>query len=180
MTQGNHDFIVSFFGFTAGVGFCEELCKALPILYKARTTGFTSWRSAMLWGLISGVGFGVSEGITYSHDYYNGISGGDMYLVRFISCVGLHAMWAAAVGITIFRNQDKLQAGEMHPLEWVFQLALIVIVPMCLHGLYDTLLTQRHDLYALLIAFVSFGWLAFQIEWAKRQFDQAGLEGAMA
>ena len=32
----------------------------------------------MIWGLISGVGFGVSEGITYSHDSYNGLMGGQI------------------------------------------------------------------------------------------------------
>ena len=165
--------ILSALGFTAGVGFCEEVCKALPMVLKARRSGFASWRGAMLWGLMSGVGFGVSEGITYSSDYYNGIFGAEIYWVRFVSCVGLHAIWAAAVGVTIFRRQDTLRGGN-HPLEWIMRMATIVIVPMILHGLYDTLLKQKHDLYALGIALVSFAWLAIQIEWAKRQFDGEG------
>ena len=81
LTFGKHGFVVSFLGFTAGVGFCEEACKAIPIIYIARRHGFSSWRTAMLLGLISGVGFGASEGITYSSDYYNGVSGPEMYLV---------------------------------------------------------------------------------------------------
>src|SRR5439155_22233208 len=82
-------FFVSCFGFTFGVGMCEELCKALPLLvhYRDHTTAHLSWRAACMIGLISGVGFGVSEGITYASDFYNGISAGDVYLVRFISCV---------------------------------------------------------------------------------------------
>jgi RsiW-degrading membrane proteinase PrsW (M82 family) len=170
MALGDHGFILSFLGFTAGVGFCEEAIKALPIIVKARGSGFETWRSAMLWGLISGVGFGVSEGITYSTDYYNGISAADAYVVRFVSCVGLHAIWAAAVGIMVFRRQDFFR-GEMHVLEWLGRTLQVVIVPMVLHGLYDTLLKQDHEAWALAIALISFGWLAFQIEKARRDFD---------
>jgi RsiW-degrading membrane proteinase PrsW (M82 family) len=169
----DHGFLVSFLGFTAGVGFCEEACKALPLIFLARR-GIGSWRTAMLWGLLSGAGFGVSEAITYCSDYYNGICGPQIYAVRFISCVGLHAMWAAAVGITIFRKQEIFQE-ETHPLVWIFSTLQVVIVPMILHGLYDTLLKQKYDGYALAIAIVSFGWLAWQIERAKRDFDTAAV-----
>jgi RsiW-degrading membrane proteinase PrsW (M82 family) len=169
LTLEHHGLIVTALGFTAGVGFCEETCKALPLIYKARTDGFYSWRSAMIWGLMSGVGFGVSEGITYSHQY-NGVFGLQIYLIRFISCVALHAIWAAATGINIFRRQDYFR-GQMHVLEWVQQIGITIIVPMFLHGMYDTLLTQEYDWAALLVALLSFGWLAYQIELAKRQLD---------
>jgi RsiW-degrading membrane proteinase PrsW (M82 family) len=172
MALGDHGFVLSFLGFTAGVGFCEEVCKALPVIFKARATGFSSWRSAMLWGMVSGVGFGISEGITYSSDSYNGIYGADMYWVRFVSCVGLHAIWAGAVGIAVFRSQDIFR-GQMHPLEWIWRLAQVVIVPMILHGAYDTLLKEQADMYALIVAVVSFGWLAFQIERTSRAFGDA-------
>jgi RsiW-degrading membrane proteinase PrsW (M82 family) len=170
MALGDHGFVVSALGFTAGVGFCEEACKALPLLFKARTSGFANWRSALLWGLISGVGFGVSEGVTYSHDYYNGILGGQIYAVRFVSCVGLHAIWAAAVGIAVYRRQDtfrRIRAGS----DWLVQTLAVVIVPMVLHGMYDTLLKQQYDAAALGVALASFGWLTFQIEMAKRRLD---------
>jgi RsiW-degrading membrane proteinase PrsW (M82 family) len=163
-------FALSLLGFTAGVGFCEESCKAIPLIWKARTDGFYSWRSAMIWGLISGVGFGVSEGITYSHDFYNGLQGGQIYLIRFISCVALHAIWSAAVGINIYRRQDHFR-GQLHVLEWLLQILITVIVPMLLHGAYDTLLKEHYDWAALLVALVSFGWLAYQIEMAKRRLD---------
>jgi RsiW-degrading membrane proteinase PrsW (M82 family) len=179
MALGDHGFLLSFLGFTAGVGFCEEVCKALPVVFKARATGFSSWRSAMLWGMVSGVGFGVSEGITYSSDYYNGIYGADMYWVRFVSCVGLHAIWAGAVGIAVFRSQDIFR-GRLHPVEWIWRLAQVVIVPMVLHGAYDTLLKERADMYALIVAVVSFGWLAFQIERTSRAFGDAPPEALAA
>jgi len=167
----DHGFLLSALGFTAGVGFCEETCKALPLIFKARSPEpFLTWRSAMIWGLISGVGFGVSEGITYSHDSYNGLMGGQIYLIRFISCVALHGIWAAATGINIFRRQDHFTI-VMEPLDWVVQVGITIIVPMILHGLYDTLLKQGYDWGALAIALASFGWLAYQIEMAKRRMD---------
>ena len=66
--------------------------------------------------LASGIGFGVSEGIMYSTRYYNGIVGVDLYFVRFISCVALHAIWTASVAISLVRRQgeyeDVSSAGE--------------------------------------------------------------------
>ena len=175
MALGDHGLVVSALGFTAGVGFCEEACKAIPLLFKVRGPtgnggGFASWRSAMLWGLVSGVGFGVSEGVTYSHDYYNGILGGQIYAVRFVSCVALHAIWAAAVGIAIYRRRAHF-VGHLKLMDWLLQTLLVVVVPMCLHGLYDTLLKQQYDLAALTVALASFGWLTWQVELAKRKLD---------
>ena len=60
-------------------------------------------------GLASGVGFGVSEGITYCGDHYNGIHGIGIYVIRFLSCVSLHALWAGSVAILIYRNRDYLE-----------------------------------------------------------------------
>jgi hypothetical protein len=62
-----------------------------------------------LWGLASGAGFGISEGILYSENIYNGISGRDIYLIRFASCVALHAVWTASVGITLSRLHRYFQ-----------------------------------------------------------------------
>ena len=173
MALGDHGFFVSFLGFTAGVGFCEEACKAIPLIYIAKKTGYLNWRTAMIWGLISGVGFGASEGVTYSADYYNGIASSSLiYYVRFISCVGLHAMWAAAVGIVIYKMQDAFR-GDGGFFELLLRTIQAVIVPMILHGLYDTLLKQHFDIWALVVGVVSFAWLAFQIEYSKRKIDPA-------
>src|SRR5262249_41045022 len=86
-------FFLSFLGYTLGVGLCEELVKAIPLLLHYRQPSDQSWRGAFLWGLASGAGFGIAEGISYSSNYYNGIAGPGIYVVRFISCVALHALW---------------------------------------------------------------------------------------
>jgi len=79
------NFLVSALGFTFGVGFCEEFTKAIPLFFAFRRHSDFGWRTACLWGLASGIGFGVAEGVMYSSQHYNGVSGIDIYLVRFVS-----------------------------------------------------------------------------------------------
>jgi RsiW-degrading membrane proteinase PrsW (M82 family) len=165
------NWFLSFLGFTAGVGLCEELCKALPLLWHFRRSGGLTWRAACLWGLATGVGFGVSEGITYSSDFYNGFHAGGVYVVRFISCVALHAVWSASVAITLYRNQWLIQ-GDADWLPFSLGILRIIAVAMVLHGLYDTLLKKDMSGLALLVALVSFGWLACQIEFTRHTDEE--------
>ena len=156
------NFFLSFIGYTLGVGFCEEVCKALPLLILYRRGTNQSWRGAFVWGLASGAGFGISEGIMYAGSYYNGVSGPGIYAVRFISCVALHALWTGTAAIIIYRKQDLLQAG-MEWYEYFVPLMIFVGVPMVLHGLYDTMLKKQMEPVALAVALISFLFLAFQI-----------------
>lgn len=162
----DNGFLLSFLGFTCGVGLCEEICKAVPVLSQFIGRSGLSWRGACLWGLASGVGFGISEGIMYSSNHYNGISPASAYVIRFISCVGLHAIWSASVGITAYRCRDMIQeAGDLGA--WGLVLVRVAAVPMVLHGLYDTLLKKDLNVWALAVGLVSFAWLAWQIETAR-------------
>jgi RsiW-degrading membrane proteinase PrsW (M82 family) len=172
---------LNFIGFTLGVGLSEELAKALPVIFYIRTHRDASWRGACLWGLASGVGFGVAEGITYSVRHYNGIATADTYLTRFAACVALHAVWSGSVGITLFnyrRSVSKAVNAIMYgdikeeDYDWdeiLMPTAQVLGVAMVLHGLYDTLLTQQMVLPALVVALVSFAWLGFQIESAREE-----------
>src|SRR5579871_544532 len=159
----SNGFFLSFVGYTLGVGFCEEVCKALPLLWHYHNKDSPrSWRTPFLWGLASGAGFGISEGIMYSSRHYNGISGADIYIVRFISCVALHALWTGSVAITLHKRQELIQDVDSW-YEYIPRLYLIVGVPMVLHGLYDTLLKKDMNAIALGVAVVGFLFLAFQI-----------------
>lgn len=169
-------FLLSVLGFTFGVGLCEELCKALPLLWIYRRSDAMTWRRACLWGLASGIGFGVSEGILYSGDRYNGLAAGGIYLVRFVSCVALHATWGASVGMALERRKWVLQ-GDVEPLPYLINLMKALAVPMVLHGLYDTLLKKEMNPLALGVAVVSFAWFAWQVE-SARQNEAAGASRA--
>ncbi len=152
---------LSFIGFTFGVGLLEELCKLLPLIWHFRRSGELDWRGACIWGLASGAGFGVSEGIMYSARYYNGTATLELYLVRFISCVALHAAWAGSAAILLYRRQGDLQ-GELTKYDWAKALAPVLIGPMLLHGLCDTLLKKDMAVWALAAgaaSFVFFVWL---------------------
>jgi RsiW-degrading membrane proteinase PrsW (M82 family) len=163
----DNGFFESMFGFTCGVGFCEELVKALPVVWRYRKAHDHGWRDACVVGLASGVGFGVAEGIMYAGDNYNGVSTGGIYVVRFVSCVALHMIWAGAAALSIHHRHDLL-ANSQRWFQWLFNMARLLVVPMVLHGLYDTLLKRELDAYALAVAIVSFGFLAWQIERARK------------
>jgi RsiW-degrading membrane proteinase PrsW (M82 family) len=164
-------FFLSFMGFTLGVGFCEEVCKALPLLVYYRGQPKQGWHGAFLWGLASGAGFGISEGIMYAGSFYNGISGPGIYVVRFISCVALHALWTGSVAITLNQKQGLIQE-DLPWYEYIPRLYLIVGIPMVLHGLYDTLLKKELNAAALVVAVLSFLFLAFQISRLHGEDDE--------
>src|SRR5262249_20877134 len=153
-------FFLSFIGYTCGVGLCEEVVKALPLFWIYRRGTEQTWRGAFLWGLASGAGFGIAEAIMYSGRYYNGIHGPEIYLVRFISCVALHALWTGSVGITLNQRQHLIQE-DISWYEYIPRVVLIVGVPVILHGLYDTFLKKDINAGALAVAIGSFLWLAF-------------------
>ncbi|MFO0969960.1 MAG: PrsW family glutamic-type intramembrane protease [Gemmataceae bacterium] len=169
-------FVPSFFGYTFGVGFCEEVCKALPILFHYRMKGALARTTVCAWGFVSGVGFGVSEGIMYSADFYNGIASGDIYLVRFVSCVALHGIWTASAALFIHKHRQIIQA-QFHWIEYIPRALFLVAIPMVLHGLYDTFLKKEMNGLALVTALVSFGWFAWSIEQARA--GEATAKGAL-
>jgi RsiW-degrading membrane proteinase PrsW (M82 family) len=170
-------FFPSFFGFLFGVGFCEELCKAFPLIVMFFSSVQLSWRGALLWGLASGIGFGVSEGLIYSGSMYNGITGSEVYLVRFISCVALHAMWTGTVGVSLYRWRDLFNE-QVDWYEYIPRILLVLGIPMILHALYDTLLKKEMSWMALLVAVVSFAWFAWQIEAVRREEGEPVLSAA--
>jgi RsiW-degrading membrane proteinase PrsW (M82 family) len=165
-------FWLSFLGFTFGVGLCEELCKALPVLYHYRRANDQSWKGAFLWGLASGAGFGLAEGVAYASDFYNGISGADIYFVRNLSCVALHALWTGSAAITIHQRQHLFQQ-ELAWYDLLVRAIAVVAVSAVLHGLYDTLLKKDMNALALGVAVLSFAYLAFQISRLRGADDQA-------
>jgi RsiW-degrading membrane proteinase PrsW (M82 family)/predicted nucleic acid-binding Zn-ribbon protein len=168
----SNGFMPSLVGYTFGVGLREEICKAMPVIFRYREPSTESWRGAYLWGLASGAGFGLAEGVIYASDFYNGISGAGIYFVRNISCVALHALWTGSAAITIHQRQHLFQE-EFAWYDWLIRPLAVVAVPMVVHGLYDTLLKKEMNALALLVALMSFGFLAFQISRLRGADDSA-------
>jgi RsiW-degrading membrane proteinase PrsW (M82 family) len=154
-------FFLSMVGFTLGVGLMEEFFKALPVFWHHRRTGTLDLRGSVVWGLATGIGFGVSEGMSYCKDFYNGLHGGGIYVVRFISCVALHAVWSATVSILIWRRREAIQAIA-HWWEWFAPIAGSLWISMIIHGFYDTVLKKEYGGAALasgVLSFALFFWL---------------------
>jgi protease PrsW len=165
---GASDFLACWAGFTFGVGLIEEACKIVPLFLLFLRKKSIAWRTAVLWGLASGVGFGVNEGILYSETFYNGIGSSMQYVVRFVSCVALHAIWSASAGISLYYTQSLLnQMSEWYEKAVVMLRVLIVV--MFLHGLFDALLTRELKAPALMVAAASFIWLTYQIENTRKK-----------
>ncbi len=123
-------------GFTLGVGFCEELVKAIPLIIivkKAREPLIP--QTMVFYGLMSGISFGVFEGVQYqtqvniSLDYANAFF---MNVARLTSLPFLHAIWTGIAGYFIaFSN--------LYPKYRISLYLLAISIPALIHGLYDTL-----------------------------------------
>jgi RsiW-degrading membrane proteinase PrsW (M82 family) len=173
-----YGFFLSLLGFTLAVGLCEEVVKALPLLWHYRRPSGQTWRGALLWGLASGAGFGIGEGVMFAANYYNGIHGGDVYAVRFLSCVALHAVWTGSVGITVHRHHGMIQQ-VLSWYEFIPRVVFFVGIPMLLHGLYDTFLKKEMNAAALGVAALSFLFLAYQISRLHGETDEEGKQAML-
>lgn len=128
--------IIRLLGFVLGVGFFEEAVKALPLILivkKAKTPIIP--QTLVFYGLMSGVAFGVFEGVQYQMtvnsqlDYSNAFF---MNIARLTSLPFLHATWAGIAGYFIaFAN--------LYPKYRLSLYLLAIGLPAFIHGLYDTL-----------------------------------------
>jgi RsiW-degrading membrane proteinase PrsW (M82 family) len=128
------DFWTRFTGFVVGVGVSEELCKAavvLLIVWRARIPFSPS--TSMLYGMMSGLGFGIFEGLFYQQ-YVNPSAGYEtgylLNILRITSIPFLHSMWAGLsayfIGTSRFLTKGR----------WIFTLIGLSAAAI-LHGTYD-------------------------------------------
>lgn len=118
------------------VGLPEELCKALPLLVLLKKSDPLPPQVMLFYGLMSGLGFGIYEGVNYQMDrnFRYASSGGEYYLlnvIRLTTLPFLHAMWTGIAGYFI-------GFAGLYPRR---QRGLIVAgigLPAVLHGLYNT------------------------------------------
>ncbi len=142
-------FPLSAVGFILGVGITEELAKMLPLLIiTARAKEPQIPQTLVFYGLMSGIAFGVFEGVQYqlgmnsTLDYTNSFFHN---IARLTSLPFMHAIWCGIAGYFI-------AFAKLYPKYRLSLYALAFLIPAILHGLYDTLVGQN-----FILAIVAFG-----------------------
>lgn len=127
-------------GFVLGVGVLEEVCKALPVyLFLLRSGKLSDPLTSAFYGTMSGLGFAIAEGATYSLGYAFGLVRGDLgfgsYVlvntIRFVTVPLFHAILAGIVGYFI-------GLAAINPARRGAILVIGVAIAAVLHGLYNT------------------------------------------
>lgn len=120
--------------FIGGVGLTEELAKAAPLLLiAARARQPLVPQTLVYYGLMSGIAFGVFEGVQYQltvNAEYGYSQGFLMNIARLTSLPFIHAIWAGTAGYFV-------SFALLYPAyRWALW-TLAVAVPAVQHGCYD-------------------------------------------
>lgn len=151
----------SLFGYTFGVGLTEEFVKALPlyIIYKRAKEPLLP-QTLVYYGLMSGIAFGVFEGVQYQMDVNSQLAYSSAFflnIARLTSLPFLHAIWCGIAGYFIaFAN--------LYPKFRKSLYFLALAVPSVLHGLYDTLCGS----FMILAVIVTFGGVILLMTYLKQ------------
>lgn len=131
----NLSFPLNALGYILGVGLSEEFVKALPLfIIAARAKQPLIPQTMVYYGLMSGIGFGVFEGVQYQMavnvnlDYTSAFF---MNIARLTSLPFLHAIWCGIAGYFI-------AFAKLYPKYRISLYILAIAIPAILHGIYDT------------------------------------------
>lgn len=151
------------------IGVPEELTKALAVILLARFFHLGPLRTFLVYGLISGLGFGIYEGIQYQT--VGNVAAfkatedlGSYYLsnvLRLTAMPFLHACWTGLAAYFIW-------FGTKFPVRKAGLYALAIAVPATLHGVYDGVLGSGMDTLGWPIAALSAVLLCAYIGCADR------------
>lgn len=122
-------------GMFFGVGIPEELCKAAILFWLIRRPGqILVPQTVVFYGLISGLGFGIYEGVSYQM-LVNREQGVDtayfLNIARLTSLPFLHAIWTGIAGY--FLSFSVLYPNK----RWALSIVAILI-PASFHAIYNT------------------------------------------
>lgn len=171
--RSNHLLLV-WLGYVFGVGLPEELCKAFVLVVLLRRVGPMQPQALLFYGLMSGLGFGLYEGIKYQTrenfefafrssgqpDAYFAAQYYLLNLIRLTTLPFLHAIWTGIAGYFIgFADQfpDRRRG-----------LAIVAIgLPALLHGTYNTFGGALGLIVALLSVLALNLYLAKSVEFER-------------
>jgi RsiW-degrading membrane proteinase PrsW (M82 family) len=136
LANENNSFLNRLIGFTLGVGVFEEFVKLLPVYLLLRKSKEPLIpQTVVFYGLMSGIGFGVFEGVVYQLTVNNQFDYGTSFFLNIarLTCLPfLHSIWSGVS--SYFLAFAFLYPKNRHSM-WL----LAILIPAILHGLYDTL-----------------------------------------
>ncbi len=144
-------FPVNIVGYVLGVGLTEEFAKMIPLLFLIRRTREPLLPQTLVYyGLMSGIAFGVFEGVQYQTtvnvqaDYTTAFM---LNVARLTSLPFLHAIWSGICGYFV-------GFAHLYPRYRKSLYVLALGLPALLHGLYDSFAGVSY-LVSLAVAFAS-------------------------
>jgi RsiW-degrading membrane proteinase PrsW (M82 family) len=153
-------FPLDLLGFVLGVGLMEESAKIVPLLYLSRKAKEPLMpRTLVYYGLMSGIAFGVFEGVQYQLTVNAELAYTEAFylnIARLTSLPFLHAIWCGIAGYFI-------AFACLYPKYRRSLYFLAVAIPATLHGLYDTF-CNGFVLLALAVSFVGVFMLMAYLE----------------
>lgn len=118
-------FFVRVLAFVLGVGVCEEVCKALPLIFfgRSKPTLFTP-HNAIYLGIMSGLGFALAEVVQYSIQYWQGSAEISAMLVT--ACLDKSRTWYGGINAESFA--ENLQNVMPHLFEYYGRTIIVQVV----------------------------------------------------
>jgi RsiW-degrading membrane proteinase PrsW (M82 family) len=148
-------------GFVFGVGVFEELIKILPVYFFIKYVKEPQIpQTVVFYGLISGIGFGVFEGVVYQINVNSQLGYNEsffMNIARLTSLPFLHSVWT---GISAY----FLSFSFINPTKRYALWFLAILIPAIIHGLYDVF---TWSLIGLFIAYLGVALLVLYLKKAK-------------
>lgn len=178
MASDQSSLLLQLFGFIFGVGILEEVCKALPVyLLLLRPGKLSDPLTAAFYGAMSGLGFAIAEGASYSMLYafalvQREVDLGDYVLLntlRFISTPLFHAIWAGISGY--FLGLAAINPSRQQPI-----MMIGIAIAATLHGLYNTFAGQIFALPILIFSILLFVAYLNRSKQMVEEMAQAELE----
>jgi len=118
---------------------CEEIVKYCALRLGSWKSPYFNYRfDGIVYGVSAAVGFALLENVEYVAMY-----GVQTAIVRAVLAVPLHAFCGLFMGLFYAYSKRAQIIGKNGVKAWCTFLALII--PMCIHGIYDTLAMMRSE-----------------------------------
>lgn len=157
-------FPINMIGYVLGVGVTEELAKMLPLLIIASITRKPLLpQTLVFYGLMSGIAFGVFEGVQYQLNVNAELEYTSSFLYnisRLTSLPFMHAIWCGIAGYFV-------SFAKLYPKYRISLYLLALAVPALLHGMYDSFVSTN-DLFVIIALAVAFTGVILLMTYLKQ------------